>query len=248
MFKTIIVEDEEKYTRILKKMLLENCPQIEIVGEASDIESAFELINETNPDLVLLDIVLPNGTAFDLLDRLMPINFEIIFITSYDSYSFKAIKYSALDYLLKPVNIKELQTATKKAIKKISGKYINQQLDLLMSNIKTVQNNKNHKLAVPTVEGFVFILMIDIIRCEAKGTYTYIYTKNKEIIISSKNIKEYEEILPKLNFFRIHNSHLINTDRILRYNKGRGGTVTMEDGTQIEVASRRRSDFLNMFQ
>ena len=248
MFKTIIVEDEEKYTRILKKMLLENCPQIEIVGEASDIESAFELINETNPDLVLLDIVLPNGTAFDLLDRLMPINFEIIFITSYDSYSFKAIKYSALDYLLKPVNIKELQTATKKAIKKISGKYINQQLDLLMSNIKTVQNNKNHKLAVPTVEGFVFILMIDIIRCEAKGTYTYIYTKNKDIIISSKNIKEYEEILPKLNFFRIHNSHLINTDRILRYNKGRGGTVTMEDGTQIEVASRRRSDFLNMFQ
>ena len=248
MFKTIIVEDEEKYTRILKKMLQENCPQIEIVGEASDIESAFELINETNPDLVLLDIVLPNGTAFDLLDRLMPINFEIIFITSYDSYSFKAIKYSALDYLLKPVNIKELQTATKKAIKKISGKYINQQLDLLMSNIKTVQNNKNHKLAVPTVEGFVFILMIDIIRCEAKGTYTYIYTKNKEIIISSKNIKEYEELLPKLNFFRIHNSHLINTDRILRYNKGRGGTVTMEDGTQIEVASRRRSDFLNMFQ
>ena len=248
MFKTIIVEDEEKYTRILKKMLQENCPQIEIVGEASDIESAFELINETNPDLVLLDIVLPNGTAFDLLDRLMPINFEIIFITSYDSYSFKAIKYSALDYLLKPVNIKELQTATKKAIKKISGKYINQQLDLLMSNIKTVQNNKNHKLAVPTVEGFVFILMIDIIRCEAKGTYTYIYTKNKDIIISSKNIKEYEEILPKLNFFRIHNSHLINTDRILRYNKGRGGTVTMEDGTQIEVASRRRSDFLNMFQ
>ena len=248
MFKTIIVEDEEKYTRILKKMLQENCPQIEIVGEASDIESAFELINETNPDLVLLDIVLPNGTAFDLLDRLMPINFEIIFITSYDSYSFKAIKYSALDYLLKPVNTKELQTATKKAIKKISGKYINQQLDLLMSNIKTVQNNKNHKLAVPTVEGFVFILMIDIIRCESKGTYTYIYTKNKEIIISSKNIKEYEEILPKFNFFRIHNSHLINTDRILRYNKGRGGTVTMEDGTQIEVASRRRSDFLNMFQ
>ena len=248
MFKTIIVEDEEKYTRILKKMLLENCPQIEIVGEASDIESAFELINETNPDLVLLDIVLPNGTAFDLLDRLMPINFEIIFITSYDNYSFKAIKYSALDYLLKPVNIKELQTATKKAIKKISGKYVNQQLDLLMSNIKAVQNNKNHKLAVPTVEGFVFILMIDIIRCEAKGTYTYIYTKNKDIIISSKNIKEYEEILPKLNFFRIHNSHLINTDRILRYNKGRGGTVTMEDGTQIEVASRRRSDFLNMFQ
>ena len=248
MFKTIIVEDEEKYTRILKKMLLENCPQIEIVGEASDIESAFELINETNPDLVLLDIVLPNGNAFDLLDRLMPVNFEIIFITSYDNYSFKAIKYSALDYLLKPVSAKELQIATKKAIQKISGKYVNQQLDLLMSNIKAVQNNNNHKLAVPTVEGFVFILMIDIIRCEAKGTYTYIYTKNKDIIISSKNIKEYEEILPKLNFFRIHNSHLINTDRILRYNKGRGGTVTMEDGTQIEVASRRRSDFLNMFQ
>ena len=99
-----------------------------------------------------------------------------------------------------------------------------------------------------TLEGFVFILMEDIIRCEANGTYTYIFTTKKEKITASRNIKEYEDILPKLNFFRIHNSHLINTNRILRYNKGRGGTVTMEDGTQLEVASRRRSDFLNMFQ
>jgi two-component system LytT family response regulator len=248
MFRTVIVEDEIKHLKSLKKQLSDYCPQINVVGEARDIKSAINVITETNPDLVLLDIVLPDGKAFELLDKLMPVNFEIIFVTAHDAHSIKAIKYSALDYLLKPVDTKELQTATQKAIQKISGKYVNQQLDLLLTNINTVQQNILQKIAVPTVEGFVFIEMNDIIRCEANGAYTYIYTSKKDIIIASKNIKEYEESLPKSNFFRIHNSHLVNINRMLRYNKGRGGTVTMEDGTQIEVASRRRGEFLNMFQ
>lgn len=248
MFKTIIVEDEVKHIRSLKKMVNEHCPQINIIGEAKNVTDAYKLITELEPDLVFLDILLDKQTAFDLLDKLIPFDFEVIFITAFEKYTLKAIKYSALDYLIKPLVVKDLQTATKKAVKRISEKYVNHQLDLLMSNVKAVQSNLNQKIAVPTVEGFVFIQMQDIIRCEAHGAYTYIFTNKKDKIIASKNIKEYEDILPKNYFFRIHNSHLVNINRMLRYNKGRGGTVTMEDGTQIEVASRRRGEFLNMFQ
>jgi two-component system LytT family response regulator len=247
MYRTIIVEDDVKHIRSLKKMVHEHCPQIEIVGEAKNVTDAYKLINELGPDLVFLDIILHKQTAFDLLDKLMPFDFEVIFITSYEKYTLKAIKYAALDYLIKPLVVKELQAATKKAVKRIFEKYVNHQLDLLMTNVKAVQNNLNQKIAVPTVEGFVFIQMQDIIRCEAHGAYTYIFTNKKDKVIASKNIKEYEEILPKNFFFRIHNSHLININRMLRYNKGRGGTVTMEDGTQIEVASRRRGEFLKLF-
>ncbi len=248
MFRAVIVEDEIQYIRSLKKLLKENCPQIEVVGEAKDIRSAHKMINELNPDLVFMDIVLNQSNAFDLLDKMLPLNFEIIFITKHESYTLKAIKYNALDYLIKPVDPLELQQAGRKAIQKITTKYLNQQLDLLMSNIRDTQQGNSRKIAIPTVEGFVFINMFDIIRCEANGAYTLIFTNKKEKITASRNIKEYEDVLPKSQFFRIHNSHLVNINRILRYNKGRGGTVTMEDGTQIEVASRRRNEFINMFQ
>lgn len=248
MFKTIIVEDNEEHVHGIKKIVINNCPQLELVGVANDIDSAYNLIVDKKPDLVLLDIVLQKNTAFELLDKLMPIDFEIIFITTYDKYSLKAIKYATLDYLIKPVDPNELELATKKAIKKIIAKHANNQLDILMSNVKAFQYSVNLKIAVPTLEGYVFIEIMDIIRCEANGAYTYIFLNNKSTIIASKNIKEYEDLLPKRFFFRIHNSHLVNINRMQRYTKGRGGTVTMEDGSQIEVASRRRDDFLKMFQ
>jgi two-component system LytT family response regulator len=141
MFKTVIVDDEPKNLRILKKLLQDFCPQIQVTGEAEDVKMAFQVIRELKPDLVILDIEMPYGNAFDLLDSLMPIDFEIIFITAFDNYSLKAFKYSALDYLLKPVDITELQSATEKAIHKITGKNINQQVALLLSNYKNTQTN-----------------------------------------------------------------------------------------------------------
>lgn len=247
MFKTIIVDDEPKNLRILKKLLQDYCPQIQLIGEAEDAKAAFEIITELKPDLVILDIEMPYGNAFDLLDNLMPIDFEIIFITAFDNYSLKAFKYSALDYLLKPVGITELQAATNKAIQRITGKNINQHVSMLLSNFKNTQNNLQ-KIAIPTVDGFVFMNVEDIIRCEANGAYTYIYSTRNEKIIASKNIKEYEELLPNTIFCRIHNSHLVNLNRIKKYSKGRGGTVIMEDGAILEVASRRRDEFLAMFK
>ncbi|MEI8052264.1 MAG: LytTR family DNA-binding domain-containing protein [Bacteroidota bacterium] len=248
MFKTIIVEDNEEHVLGIQKIVTNNCSQLELVGVANDIDSAYDLIVDKKPNLVLLDIVLQNKTAFELLDKLIPIDFEIIFITTYDKYSLKAIKYAALDYLIKPVNPHELELAAKKAIKKIIAKHANNQLDILMSNVKSVPYNVNQKIAVPTLEGYAFIEIMDIVRCEAHGACTYIFLTDKSTIIASKNIKEYEDQLPKRFFFRIHNSHLVNINRMQRYTKGRGGSVTMEDGTQIEVASRRRADFLKMFQ
>ncbi|MEI2750414.1 MAG: LytTR family DNA-binding domain-containing protein [Ferruginibacter sp.] len=247
MYKTIIVDDEPKNMRILKKLLQDYCPQISIIGEAGDVNAAHKIITELNPEIVLLDIEMPYGNAFDLLDKLMPVKFEVIFITAYNNYSIKAFRYSAVDYLLKPVDIRELQDATQKAINRITANRINEHVSLLLSNLKD-NANSNPKIAVPTPEGYVFVHIEDIIRCESNGAYTYIYTVKKERVVASKNIKEYEEILPKTNFFRIHNSHLVNLNRILRYNKGRGGTVTMEDGTELEVASRRRTEFLDNFK
>ena len=247
MYKTIIVDDEPKNMRILKKLLQDYCPQISIIGEAGDVNAAHKIITELNPEIVLLDIEMPYGNAFDLLDKLMPVKFEVIFITAYNNYSIKAFRYSAVDYLLKPVDIRELQDATQKAINRITASRINEHVSLLLSNIKD-NANSNPKIAVPTSEGYVFVHIEDIIRCESNGAYTYIYTIKKERVVASKNIKEYEELLPKTTFFRIHNSHLVNLNRILRYNKGRGGTVTMEDGTELEVASRRRTEFLDNFK
>lgn len=246
-FKTVIVDDEPKNLRILKQLLQDYCPQIQVTGEAANVRMAFEVIQETQPNLVILDIEMPYGNAFDLLDSLMPIDFEVIFITAFDNYSLKAFKYSALDYLLKPVDIVELQEATTKAIQRIAGKNINQQVVNLLSNFKNTQNNLQ-KIAIPTMEGLVFMNVEDIIRCESNAAYTYIYSTGDEKIIASKNIKEYEELLPSSIFCRIHNSHLINLNRIKKYSKGRGGTVIMEDGAVLEVASRRRDDFLKMFK
>ncbi|MFT3907916.1 MAG: LytTR family DNA-binding domain-containing protein [Ferruginibacter sp.] len=246
-FRTVIVDDEPKNLRILQKLLSEFCPQIQVIGEAGDVKKAFQVIKELKPDLVILDIEMPYGNAFDLLDSLMPIDFEVIFITAFDNYSLKAFKYSALDYLLKPVDISDLQAATNKAIQRIAGKNINQQVALLLSNFKNTQNNLQ-KIAIPTMDGFVFMNVEDIIRCESNAAYTYIYTVRNEKIVASKNIKEYEELLPSSIFCRIHNSHLVNLNRIKKYSKGRGGTVIMEDGVILEVASRRRDDFLAKFK
>lgn len=248
MFKTVIVESDVKHLNILKKILVNSSPQINIVGEVIELSKASDVILNTSPDLVIINLGSHQKKCFDFLEAHMPLEFEIIFLSNNEKSSLKAIKYNPIDYLISPVKQNELQNAIKKSIQKIADKYVSQQLELLLSNIKSAKNINLHKIAVPTLEGFIFIELDHIIRCEANGAYTIIYTINKQKILASKSIKEYEEILPSYQFFRIHNSHLVNINRMLKYNKGRGGSVTMEDGTQIEVASRRRTDFLKMFQ
>jgi two-component system, LytTR family, response regulator len=246
MINCVIIDDEPKNIRVLTKMLEEFCPDAVVVGEATNAGDAEKIIFRTQPDLVLLDVEMPYGNAFDLLDSLMPVKFEVVFVTAFNDYTLKAFKYCALDYLLKPVNIEELRTAVQKASEKVRLRNMNKQLNTLLANLKQ-PDATSFKLALPSIEGLVFVPTDTITRCEASGGYTVFYLKNGEKILSTKNIKEYEDILPHSIFMRVHNSHIINLMCIRKYHKGRGGYIEMEDQALIEVASRRKNEFLSRF-
>src|SRR5882724_2111860 len=179
MLRSVIIDDEPKNVRILRNMLEEFCPLVNIVAEAGDANKGIEAILQAKPDLVFLDIEMPYGSAFDMLDKLYPVNFEIIFVTAFNSYMLKAFKYSALDYLLKPVNIEELITAVNKAADKVNFKNFNKQIFNLLENLKKAQPN-TPRLAISSQTGLAFIQVDDIIRCEAEGGYTFFFTKTGE--------------------------------------------------------------------
>jgi two-component system LytT family response regulator len=247
MIGSVIIDDEVKNIRVLKKMLAEFCPEIDVIAEAKDARQAVDVIDLHKPALVFLDIEMPYGNAFDLLDKLMPVNFEIIFITAFNEYALKAFKYSALDYLLKPVNINELKIAVAKAAERVNSKSMNVQLNNLLQNLQK-KNEALRKIAISSKDGLLFVAVEDIFRCEASGAYTYIFTRENGKIISSKNIKEYEAILPENIFFRVHHSHIINLNEIKKYHRGRGGYVEMKNGSLIDIAVRRRDEFLSRFE
>jgi two-component system LytT family response regulator len=246
MIRSVLIDDEPKNNRILKMMLEEFCPGITVAGQTDNVTDGVNLIRELKPDLVFLDIEMPHGNGFDLLDQLMPIRFEVIFITAFNDYSLKAIKYSALDYLLKPVNIDELKTAVIKAAERIASRNMNARIENLLYNLHKPQQELQ-KIALPSKEGYVFVLLTDIIRCESKTGYTTFFIEGAEKMVSSRNIKEYEPLLPNDIFFRIHNSHIINLNHIRKYHRGRGGYIEMDDGALIEVATRRKDEFLARF-
>lgn len=243
MIRTVIVDDETDSRSVLQKLLETYCPQVTVVGTAAGVDTALPLIRELNPDLVFLDIEMIHGNGFDLLNELQPISFQVIFVTAFDEYAIKAFKYSAVDYLLKPVDIEELQGAVEKASSRMQDKVDLSPIRTLLQNVGVIQLAQQ-KMAIPTVNGLSFIAMHDIIRFEAQGNYTAIYITKGQTLMATRNIKEYELLLPEAIFCRIHNSHIINLQKIQKYQKGRGGQVIMEDGTAIEVAIRRRQEFL----
>ena len=243
MIRTILVDDENKSIRVLQQILQEYCPQVTVVGVADGVETGADLIRSTRPDLVFLDIEMAQGNAFDLLNQLQPLSFQVIFVTAFDNYALRAFKYSAVDYLLKPVNIRDLCTAVERVADRFEEKNVLGRVTTLLQNLSGVQQ-LDQKVAIPTLNGFLFITLRDIIRLEAKASYTRIYLTNKEEIITTRAIKEYEDLLPEAFFCRVHSSHIINMHKIQKYQKGRGGYVTMEDNSTIEVASRRRDEFM----
>ena len=243
MIKTVLIDDEIDSIRILQRLLEAYCPEVVVVGKADGVETGVHAIQTAKPDLVFLDIEMTQGNAFDLLNQLQPVNFQIIFVTAFDNYAIRAFKYSAVDYLLKPVDIDDLCAAVERVSQKIQGKSFIDQMQVLLYNVETFHLSQQ-KMAVPTLTGLIFVAIRDIMRFEAKGSYTTIYLINGEQIMATRNIKEYEDLLPAVIFCRVHNSHIINLHKIQKYHKGRGGYVIMEDGSSIEVASRRREEFL----
>ncbi len=241
--KTLIIDDIKKNREVLQQMLSDFCPQVEIIGEADDIGTAIELIEKTDADLILLDVEMPSGTGFDVLEKITTTNFEVVFVTAHDRYALQAIKFCALDYILKPVDVKELIKAIHRADEKYKQKNSAENFSHLIHNIKS-ENIHHHRIALPTQEGFIFVEVNEIIRCEADGSYTQVILKNKNPIIATRKIKGFEDLLKNYNFFRVHRSHLINMNYINKYYRGEGGYVVMVDGTTVDVSRRKKDEFL----
>jgi len=242
----VIIDDEPGNIITLSELLKEYCPEVVISGTASDPVKGLPLIKKIKPKLLFLDIEMPFGNAFDLLDKLGSVNFEVIFVTAFNHYAVRAFKYAALDYILKPVNIMDLKNAVLKAEEKLKVKSENTRISLLLENLKP-ENMSTPKIALPVSGGLIFEEINNITHLTAEGSYTVVFVKGKKKQVISKNLKEYEDILPKEKFCRIHHSHIININCVKKYYAGHGSYVEMDDGTTIEVSVRKKGDFLEKF-
>lgn len=243
--KAIIVDDEQHCIDALRAMLQKKCPEVAVLAGVNSVKEARQLIDEMRPDLVFLDVEMPHQNGFELLKQYDKLTFDVIFTTAYEQYALKAIKFNALDYLLKPFSVQELQEALRKFHERRSQKPDTAiaPLEVFLQNMKTLQQT-NKKIALPTINGLVFMPVQNIVRCESTGNYTKIFFTDKKQLLVSKPLKEFEELLTEVDFFRVHNSHLINLQQMESYLQGEGGFALMSDGTQVEVSRRRKAEFL----
>lgn len=244
MIQAIIIDDEQHCIEWLSKLLCDEfSTQIELTGTAQTVNEGIKLISVLQPDLVFLDVQIGDKTGFDLLYQINEKNFEVIFTTAYDKYAIQAIKFSALDYLLKPIDKEELEIAINKLSGETSKKTTAAKMDTLLHNLERKDNGLK-RIIVPTNTGFELLDIADILRCESHINYTTIFLKENKKILVAKTLKEFEGMLSEHHFFRIHNSHLVNLSSVRSYHKGKGGSVILSDGTEIEVSTRRKDDFL----
>ncbi|CAN5771226.1 LytTR family DNA-binding domain-containing protein [soil metagenome] len=242
MITAIIIDDEQHCIDRLTKMLARHHAEaVKLLSTAGSVEEGIQAIKEYNPDLIFLDIQILDRSGFDLLRECGEIKFKIIFTTAYDRFAIQAIKFSAIGYLLKPIEEDELADALKRT-KEISVENTSKMAAVIENNLS--QPVKKKKLTIPTGNELLFINIDSIIRCHSDVNYTTIYKKDNQKIVVAKTLKEFEELLADQDFFRIHNSDLINLAYIKSYNKGKGGSVVLNDGTQLEVSTRRKEEFL----
>ena len=243
MIRSLIVEDEVKGLTNLKAMLREHCEQVEVVGEAGTLEDAEKLISEKGGelDLAFLDINLPDGQIFDLLDRIKPLPFNVIFVTAYDQFAVKAFEYASVGYVLKPIDPHALAAAVDR-IRPQDTDRLDERLDMVQ---QTMSSNKFDKITISAIDGLYFLALVDILRIEADDNYSHIYTTEGQRFTVSKTIKYYEDLLRGDNFFRVHKSHIINLNYMTKFVKGDGGYVVMNDEKEIVVSRRRRPAFMD---
>jgi two-component system, LytTR family, response regulator len=240
MMRSLIIDDEPGNIDTLRDLLKNNCRNIEVVGSALNTAEALGLINQLKPDLIFLDIQMPGQTGFDLLKQFSRYGFEIIFVTAYDQYGIQAIKFSAIDYLLKPVQIEEVKSAVEKVQKKIDQKKDNLLLANLLDYLKDKENKDKHKLALPTSRETIFVSPDKIVRCESSNSYTVFFFDDRKKLTVSRPIYEYEELLKEYGFIRCHQSHLVNLNYISSWRKEDGGQLILEDGSTIPVSRSKR--------
>ena len=246
MISAIIVDDEKHSCEALQILLRESCPKVQVKATCFSANVAFEKINSIHPQLVFLDIEMPKMNGFQLLEQLPNIDFELIFTTSYDQYAIKAIKFSALDYLLKPIDREELQKAVNKVEKKLN-KNISQQLEILLQKVNQPSVTVN-RIALPTMQGLELVEINSIISCSANNNYTEFFLKGKKKILVSRTLKETEELLEDHVFMRVHHSHIVNLNQITRYIRGEGGYLIMTDGSTVDVSRSRKELLMKKLQ
>ncbi len=237
----IIVEDESNSREILRNYLAKYCPDVKLAGEAASIQEGLKLIKENQLDLVFLDVEMPFGNAFDLLDQVPDRTFETVFVTAYNNYAMDALNSHAAYYLMKPINIDELIKAvefvleTKKKEEALEDK-------VLKPKLKSVEG----KITLPQQDGFQVLDVKDILYCKADDNYTEIHLENKKILVS-KTLKYFEETLAAFSFARIHKSYLVNVNEVVKYKKGKGGSVVVSNGRELMVSASKKKDFLAYF-
>ncbi len=241
MLKAILVEDEATSREILRNYLVKYCPMVELLGEAASVDEALVLIKSTGPDLVFLDVEMPFGNAFDLLDMVGERNFETVFVTAYDHYAMEALNAHASYYLMKPISIDELIKAVDYVVE-LRAKEERLQQQILVPKTQEIKG----KITVPTQEGFEVVNVADILYCKADDNYTEIYTGVKKMLVS-KTLKYFEGILKEYPFARIHKSYLVNVNEVVRYKKGKGGSVTLSNGKELVVSASGKKELLSFF-
>ena len=242
--KSVIVEDELGAREVLKNYLGKYCPQVEVVGEAQNIKEAVPMLHELNPQLVFLDVEMPFGNAFDVLEACKDLHFETIFVTAFSEYSLKALNQSAAYYLLKPISIEELIVAVNKVYNHILNEEVFNRNKIIVENFRETKPEKQ-QVILPTLEGFEVVKMEEIVRLRGKGNFTDIYLQNGQKKMVCRFLKHFTEILP-LPFLRVHKSHIVNLNCVKSFNKG--GFLTLNDNSQIEVSSTYKDDFLKNFK
>lgn len=239
----ILIDDESNSRNSLRQKLITYCPQVDIAAEAENGEEGINAIETYKPDIVFLDVEMPRMNGFVMLQQLQHRNFELIFTTAYDHYAIQAIRFSALDYLVKPIEIATLKEAVERAREKKQTNTPNQRIETLLYNLLDEKNTHN-RIAIPSMEGLQFVAIADIIYLEAVSNYTFIHVQPASRITVSKTLKDFEELLPAHTFIRIHHSFLINKNHVHKYLKGEGGQVLMSNGKMLDVARRKKEEFM----
>lgn len=245
MKKALIIDDENRTRDLIAKMINSFGLDVEAIPAAGNVEEGIEAIEQHQPELVILDIQMPDGTGFDVLKAVPKKNFEVIFVTAHEEFAIKAIKFSALDYILKPIDVEELRGAIERALATIDMKKDEVQFDALQHNIHPQQKKR---LVLKTQESVHVVELDQIIRCESDRNYTSFYLTGGKKILVSKTLKEYETLLTGYNFLRVQQSHLINLDYVERYDKGNGGSVVMKDGSEVPLSQAKRDIFFKILE
>lgn len=244
MIKAVIIDDEINNKELISNLLKSYAENVQVVGLANSVDSAYKAINEHHPDLIFLDIQMPDGTGFDLLKKFEKINFKIIFVTAHQEFAIEAFKYSALDYLLKPLSPANLLAAVKKAEETMGEDELNTKLKILLNNIAEPIKNKK-KIVLKTMERIYSVDLDDIIRFESDGGYTKVYLTDGKRIMVSKTMKEFDDLLLDAGFLRVHHSHLINMNHLFCFEKTEGHVV-MKDDSVVPVSNRKKDQLLEL--